>query len=79
MVSRKFTAMTSSTPVQSGKKYLSVRCNGVSCDNVVIYAELSGEDNAQDDLERQFQGKIVTCSRCQSRTRIDEGLIVLVR
>lgn len=67
--------------IQSGKKYLSVRCNSVHCDNMLVYAELPAglDPDAQDRLERQYRGKLINCARCRQQTRVYEGLTVLVR
>lgn len=68
-------------PLRSGKKYLSVRCNSPHCDNMLVYAELPDKMgcDAQDQLEHQYKGKLIDCSRCHQQTRVYEGLTVLIR
>ena len=67
--------------VQSGRKYLSVRCNTVRCDNMLVYAELPEkiDPDTQDRLEQRFLGKTLSCPLCKGQTRIYEGLTLLVR
>ena len=71
----------SCAPVHSGRKYLSVRCNTIRCDNMLVYAELPDKADAdtQDRLEQQYLGKTITCPLCREHTRIYEGLVLLVR
>lgn len=80
-VSRKTEHMTPGRPVESGKKYLSVRCNTVHCDNMLIYVELpeKGDSAAQDRLEQQYKGTLLDCPICLQQTRVYEGLTVLIR
>jgi len=68
-------------PFLSGRKYLSVRCNTVHCDNMLVYAPLPEkiDSDAQDRLERQYHGKLIDCPVCRRQTRIYEGLTVLIR
>lgn len=48
---------------------------------MLVYAELPDNlsADAQDQLERQYRGKLVHCPRCEQQTPIYEGLTVLVR
>ena len=73
--------MVPTKPVQSGKKYLFVRCNGVSCYNILIYSDLPGtiDTDIQDELERQYRGQFIECSNCHQQTKIYEGLALFVR
>ena len=48
-------------PVQSGRKYLSIRCNSVGCDAMLAYAALPDkvDSDTQDRLERRYHGMLV--------------------
>ncbi|HXR95003.1 MAG TPA: hypothetical protein VN718_03945 [Rhizomicrobium sp.] len=67
--------------VTSGKKYLSIRCNGLGCNNMLVYAELPDKVDAdtQDRLERHHHGKSLNCPNCGQLTRIYEGMTVYIR
>ena len=80
-LSGKITRMPPATPVQSGKKYLSVRCNSVGCDAMLAYAELPDkmDSEAQDQLERRYHGIQLNCPDCGHATRVYEGMTVFVR
>ena len=73
--------MSSAASVQSGKKYLSIRCNSLGCDATLAYAALPDkiDSDTQDRLERQYHGKLVNCPQCGQATRIYEGMTVFVR
>ena len=67
--------------IQSGKKYLSIRCNSVKCDAMLAYAELPDkmDSDAQDRLERHYHGMPLNCPSCGQTTRVYEGMTIFVR
>lgn len=48
---------------------------------MLVYAELPEkiDPDTQDALEQSYLGKTLTCPACQQKTRIYEGLALLIR
>lgn len=78
--------MAASKSVQSGKMYLSVRCNGVNCGNALVYAGRPDrvELNLQDDFERRYKAicpsyeQSVLCTKRGAVNRATTTVVCLV-